>query len=428
MVGLIPKINFLYIPGSCSSPKLTDNKELKEFFSKDGIELIEIPDEEDIKELIKKFKPEILIIEESAIKELDIVFSKCNTKQCNPYTIVKLEDFCEKELFNADKHIKYLKAGADEVLDANSIEELFLKSFSYLKRKQIFQLNEVTQLPGINRTYSVIDHCRRELSDWVLMHIDTSNLKSLNTLYGMERGDKAIQEIGRILIKASKESSGEIFVGHIGRDNFVVVCSSSLQETLQELILKNFEKILPKLYKETDYENNYVICPGPHKVRRKEPLLDLEIGLCNNIDRSFSSGSDIVEHAIQNKKSQIIPNKKVLILEDDNDFGQLITDTLNYQGFETRLAKGLRNLVKEVEEFGPRILILEASSIGLQNFPKLNQKLEKYKKEKGLKILVATNIPGYQNFLSAGADVYLPKPYDLEVLFREVRRLRFSSL
>lgn len=428
MVRLIPKINFLYIPGSKTSPKLTDNKELKELFSQDGIELIEMPPEEEIKEFIKKIRPEILILEESALEELNISFSKCKSKHCHPFSIVKLEGTDVKDSSGTLKNIKYLKAGADEVLDANSAEELFLKCFSYLRRKQIFQLNEVTQLPGINRTYAVIDHCRKELSDWILMHIDTSNLKSFNTLYGMEKGDKAIQEIGRILTKVSKEAPEEVFVGHIGRDNFILICNSNLQEDLHELILRNFEKVLPKLYKESDYENNYIICSGPHKIRRKEALLNLEIGICSNIDRSFSSGSDIVEHAIQDKKSKIIPNKKVLILEDDNDFGQLIADTLGYEGFETRLGKGLRTLVKEVEEFEPRILILEANSIGLQNFPKLNEKLEKYKVEKGLKILVATHLPGYQNFLSAGADVYLPKPYDLEVLFREVRRLRFSSL
>ena len=69
-------------------------------------------------------------------------------------------------------------------------------------------------------------------------------------------------------------------------------------------------------------------------------------------------------------------------------------------------------------------MILEASKIALPKFLPLIEKLKKFKEGVGLKIVAATDVPGYQNFLGAGADIYIPKPYDLEILLKEVRRLK----
>jgi DNA-binding response OmpR family regulator len=157
--------------------------------------------------------------------------------------------------------------------------------------------------------------------------------------------------------------------------------------------------------------------------------LNLNIGYCSNIDRNFLSGTDIIEQAVKNKKLAEEKNKRVLIMESDEDFALLLEETLVREGNEARVSSGANNLIKEIEEFMPRTLIIEASKLdGAQSFVPLCQKLQRYKDEFGLQILVATNVSGYQNFLANGADVYIPKPYELETLLKEVRRLRYTHV
>jgi len=149
--------------------------------------------------------------------------------------------------------------------------------------------------------------------------------------------------------------------------------------------------------------------------------------VCSSIDRNFLSGTDIIEQAVKNKNKNESKNKKVLILEDDFDFATLLEETLTREGSEARISSGFDTLLKEIEEYQPRTIIIEVARLGHQNFLELSQSLKTLKDKLSLKIVIATNIPGYKNFLDVVADVYIPKPYDLETLLKEVRRLRFSN-
>lgn len=431
MVGLIPKTYFLHLYGDETQKSLKNNEQFVGLCQKENIEIIDAltndskTDQEQVNSLLMEYKPAVIFIEENLFSKN---FSK-NNYQMDRYMsfkIIFIEPSDTKN--NLEKSLAYLKQGADEVMTRDrSAEEIFIRCYSFLRRKSILEQNQLTSLPSINRTYAVIDHCRQNLSDWVVMHIDTLNIKSYTQMYGIAKTDEGIKEIAKML-QASVLGGGisETFVGHLGRDNFIVVCDSNSMDKILANIYKNFDKILTKLYKKADCENGYIISAAPNKIRRKEGLLHLNIGSCNNIDRNYLSGTDVIEQAIQNKKKLTSPNKKILILEDDNDFANLVAETLSYEGLDVKVSKGFDKLIGEIKKYQPKILVLEAKSLGIENFKSLCKSVEEYKKEFGLKILVATNVPGYQNFLDVGADVYLPKPYDLEVLFREVRRLRFT--
>lgn len=430
---LIPKSNFLYIFNSNDSDAASMFTDFKALCSKEDLDVIDCPDcvkgvcleEDQAYNIIKRNKPSIILIQESLFTDNPVTDYK--SEGYDPYVIILLED--GDLISSQDKILDYIKAGADEVIQKQtSAQEIFFKCFSYMRRKSTLELNQLTLLPSINKTYNIISHCRNNLSDWVLVHLDTINFKSYNLMYGTSKGDEAIKLIGESLsTSAKKDLQGQSFVGHLGRDKFVIICESNSLETILKNIQSDFTQILDRLYKPEDFQNQYIICAAPNKIRRRVGLLRLNIGYCTNIDRSYHSSTDIIEQAIQNKKSLASGNKKILVLEDDNDFANLLADTFNVEGFEARVSKGLDHIIQEVAEFEPRILILEAASIGKENFHSLCKDLLRFKSEIGLKILVATNVPGYQNFLAAGADVYLPKPYDLEVIFREVRRLRFSA-
>lgn len=423
MVGLVPKACILHIVGKTKEPSIAENKELVETSSANDIELITITEDKDLKQIIRDYRPDILLIEEEVFRaNLDNPEVTYRSKSCQPFKLVFAKSGQGKE-----QVFELFRQGADEVLSKNSnAEEIYIKFFSILRRKSVLEQNQLTSLPAINRTYSVLEHCRKHLSDWVALHIDILHFQSYGLMYGVPKADEVISEAAKVLQETIAAASQEYFVGHLGRDNFLILSYSAALEYIIERSRKNFKKIMSKFYRETDLANNYIISSAPNKVRRREGLLDLNIGYCSSIDRNFLSGTDIIEQAVKNKKDEPVKNKKVLIMEEDVDFASLLEDTLNLEGNEALISKGFDNLIEEVENFEPRTLILEAARLGQNNFINLCQRLSKFREQFGLKILVATTIPGYQNFLNAGADVYIPKPYDLEAVLREVRRLRYT--
>lgn len=426
MVGLIPKAYILHVVGETGEKPITDYPSLIELCGKEGIEFVSTKETKDLKDIIRQYRPEILLIEEEVFNENlndDSVIYR--SKSCQPFILVltqKGQDF--------DSTFQLVRAGADDAISRSiSEEDAFLKFFSIIRRKNVMEQNQLTNLPSINRSYKVLEHCRQHSSDWAIMHVDILNFQSYGVMYGIAKADQAIRETGRLLqTSLANIKLPEYFLGHLGRDNFLVISPSDFMDDISFALKNDFNEVLKNLYREDDFENQYIISSAPNKVRRKEGLLDLNLGTCTSIDRSFLSGTDIIEQAVKNKKRSEEKNKRVLILEDDLDFASLLEETLIREGNEAKIASGLETLIEDVEKFKPRTLILEASKLGPKNFSPLCQELERFKDEFGLRILVATNISGYQNFLAGGADVYLPKPYDLETLLKEVRRLRYAHI
>lgn len=423
MVGLIPRTYILHIIGKTGAKPIEQNPELVRICEKEDIALISITEDKELRPIIREYRPDILLIEEDVFKsnlaDPNITY---HSKSCQPFKLVFAKTGQGKEQI-----FELFKQGADEIMtNDSSAEEIFLKFFSILRRKSILELNQLTSLPAINRTYTVLEHCRKNLSDWVAVHIDILHFQSYSLMYGVAKTDEVISETAKVLQETFAAGHSEYFVGHLGRDNFLVISNSNALDFIIEKSKRNFKKILSKLYRTADLENNYIISSAPQKVRRKEGLMDLNIGFCNSIDRNFLSGTDIIEQAVKNKKDEPVKNKKVLIMEEDEDFAALLEETLNYEGNEAKISKGVNFLLEEVEQFEPRTLILEAAKLGQKGFIDLCEKLSKFKEEFGLKIVVTTTIPGYQNFLAAGADVYIPKPYDFETVLKEVRRMRYT--
>lgn len=423
MVGLIPSSSVLFLAKN-ERQTICSNELLSSMARKENVEFYNAVNLVNLKSEIRELRPEILLVDEEIfLDNLNNPETVYSSKSCRPFVMVLANPGHSKE-----ETFEFLRNGADDVIGRDvSEEEFILKIISILRRKSVLEMDNLSNLPAKNKTYSILEHCRNHLNDWAVVHIDILNFQSYGVMYGVAQADRAIAKSAYFLKKILKDMDlPEYFLGHLGRDNFVIVANTNFFEKIVFEVKRNFKNILVDLYKKVDYDNGYIISSAPHKVRRKEGLLDLNIGYCSSIDRNFLSGTDVIEQCVRNKMNSELKNKRVLVLEDDDDFAFLLEETLVREGNEAKLASGLDNLIKEVEEFQPRSLILEASKLGPQNFQPLCSQLQRFKDEFGLKILIATNVPGHQNFLAHGADVYLPKPYDLETLLKEVRRLRFT--
>ena len=106
----------------------------------------------------------------------------------------------------------------------------------------------------------------------------------------------------------------------------------------------------------------------------------------------------------------IFSNKNIYIQESDESLNYLIKTALELQGYD---------VVTELrDESVPAIIIMDSGD----NLSKLEllRKLKSLPNFINTKIIVTTNVHDKSAILDSGADLYLPKPYEISDLIRWV--------
>ena len=110
-------------------------------------------------------------------------------------------------------------------------------------------------------------------------------------------------------------------------------------------------------------------------------------------------------------------SKKILIVDDDPQIQDLLTQMLSVQEFETEVASDGFEAGVKVIKFKPSLIILDLFMPGMDGF-------EVCKRIKGnpgtsqIKILAITGFDTKENrerIMEAGADAYMTKPFNLNI-------------
>lgn len=96
-------------------------------------------------------------------------------------------------------------------------------------------------MPGNWAIQREIEKRIRNKAEFDVCYIDINHFKPYNDCYGFEKADKVISCIGSILKNIEKEFAN-IFVGHIGGDDFIIIAPSDVSHVLCERIVKAFEE------------------------------------------------------------------------------------------------------------------------------------------------------------------------------------------
>jgi diguanylate cyclase (GGDEF)-like protein len=145
------------------------------------------------------------------------------------------------------------------------------------------QQRSASPLTGLPGNHSINAEIRRRLTiegHFALMQVDVDHFKSFNDYYGYGRGDEAIQMVANLLTDSvSRLDPEQGFVGHIGGDDFVVLCSSERAEGVAEALLIRFNEASPGLYDAVDRDRGRIEVLNRQHESEWFPLMSLTIAL-----------------------------------------------------------------------------------------------------------------------------------------------------
>jgi len=207
-----------------------------------------------------------------------------------------------RQIATGDLEVRVPIVGEDELgLLASSFNEMSvaLKNMS----DEAKGANPLTGLPGNISIARHIDDCLKASKAICVLYCDLDNFKAYNDKYGFTKGDEAILYTKNTLLEVSKKvPMGEIFVGHEGGDDFVVVCDYDSWEKYAETFVTSFDRGIYQFYNAADARNGFIESINRQGQRQRFPLMSISIAVVSNRVRPFQRHAEMIQVAAELKK------------------------------------------------------------------------------------------------------------------------------
>jgi len=149
--------------------------------------------------------------------------------------------------------------GADELAD---LAISFREMSSRLKELEVINLdaNPLIKLPGNLAIEKELLTRLNESQGFSFCLIDLDNFKAYNDRYSYARGSDLIKWMSDMLTAIKKEyGEPDDFLGHIGGDDFVIICSPDRIQKICTQIIEEFDKGIPAHYDPEDAKKGFII-------------------------------------------------------------------------------------------------------------------------------------------------------------------------
>jgi diguanylate cyclase (GGDEF)-like protein len=183
-----------------------------------------------------------------------------------------------------------------------SIKDLLLQ----VSEQRILEAKNANPLTGLPGNLSINKEIIKRIETKVLfsvLYIDLDNFKAYNDTYGYQKGDDLINYTAQVLRKTGNVVDQDVFIGHVGGDDFIVITKPKCDDLMSKNIIKAFEKNLSQFFKEKDYKRGYIYTTNRSKEFTKIPITSLSIAIISNEHLNITNYLEIGDRASEIKKT-----------------------------------------------------------------------------------------------------------------------------
>ena len=399
--------------------KLLENEYSTVIISKDIISSLKF---------IQDKEPDLIIISDSVDGDLAGFCKKIRglTYNMRPI-IIAISKSAELE----DK-LKVLESGADDFISepVNS-DEFIMRVKAHLRREFESNLDEKKLLPNKNYSMRALKRILSSPEDWACLYISIDNFENYRESYTKLASDKLIQTYSAIITSALSETD---YLGSLTENEFLVITEEIKAEKIANFLTFAFDMVVEKFYSSQDVNRGFMIMQGDNEVGRRSDFAQTTIGVITSRTKEYKDNQELLTDLInihnlaklKGKSNYLIErtkltgedavyektyNNKVLILEPDESMTLLLSTILKIQGYEV--------LTEETEEI-PAVMVIDAGDNETRTGLEKCKQIKNDEKYKNTKLIMTSAFHEKETILSAGADLYLPKPYEMVNLIKWV--------
>lgn len=122
-------------------------------------------------------------------------------------------------------------------------------------------------------------------------------------------------------------------------------------------------------------------------------------------------------------------DRRLLVVDDDPDSLEIIAEALKWEGYQVKKAQSGPEAIQLISDWSPHLVLLDVSMPGMNGIETMKDLRSKEQYVSVMFISGNTSSEAVIAGLDAGADDYIPKPFDpLEMLARVRTQLRIKDL
>jgi len=253
-------------------------------------------------ELIFRNLPQLIIINDDNIKTGSIkVCEEIRKNEDNsiiPIIVLSSNEDSEFKMELAKNYVEYY------VAKSMGMEYL------YYRIRNIFRLlvvnRTISPLTGLPGNIQIQTELKKRLlrnEKFLVLYLDLDNFKSYNDVYGFLKGDEIIKFTAKTILKNINDTAqNDIFVGHIGGDDFVAIVNGNADyEKICQNIISEFDTRVKSFFTEEDVKRGYLKVQNRKGKMENFPLTAISIGVVRVEPEKFSNVLEIGEIGAQVK-------------------------------------------------------------------------------------------------------------------------------
>jgi GGDEF domain-containing protein len=229
-----------------------------------------------------------------------------------------------KQLQQATKLIA--EGNLNHIIEARREDEIgaLAHSFAHMTRrlKELEALNldasPLTGLPGNLAIEHKIQDLLARGQLFSLCHIDLDNFKPFADKYGYAWGSEVIKAVADLLHSYIREmQAADIFLGHIGGDDYVIVGAPETIEAICKKLVSDFESHIHGFYEPEDAQNGFFIGKNRQGIMQKFPLITVTAAIVTDDGTRFKNPLEMARVAAELKEyAKMLPGSNYVTEND----------------------------------------------------------------------------------------------------------------